>query len=114
MTIPLPPPQNSVTGAPIVQVASGGSSPYTFTPLGYQQITAVSGTTALTPPAGATIAFITVEGAAARYRDDGAAPTATVGMPLAVGQPLVYSGSLSAIKFIQQSAGAILDVSYYK
>lgn len=87
------------------------------TPLGYQQITTVSAATALTVPTGAKEAIITVEGQAVRYRDDGTDPTATVGMPLAVtgtGQPLDYTGTLSAIKFIEQTSGAKLNILYYK
>jgi hypothetical protein len=82
--------------------------------LGYQQITALSAATALAPPAGATTAVITAETQAVRYRDDGTNPTATVGMPIAVGQPFTYTGNLAAIKFIEQTASAKLNVSYYK
>jgi hypothetical protein len=88
-------------------------SPYVPSPLGYQQITVLTAATHLTPPAGATYAVITVEGAAVRYRDDGVAPTATVGMPIAMGGTTTYSGPLAAIEFIQQAATATLDVSYY-
>lgn len=86
-------------------------------PLGYQQISSPSVATNLTPPAGATTAVITVETQAVRYRDDGVAPTSSIGQPLAVtgaSPPLVYSGNLSAIQFIQQVAGAVIDVSYYR
>ena len=46
-------------------------------------------------------------------RDDGTAPTASVGMPLAVGVPLQYDGDLTGIKFIEQAASAKLNISYY-
>lgn len=68
----------------------------------------------LTVPSGATIAEICVEGAAVRYRDDGVAPTATVGMPVAAGSCFPYSGPLSSVQFIAQSGSPTLDVSYYK
>jgi hypothetical protein len=84
-----------------------------FAALGYQQIT-LSGAASLTVPAGATSAVITAEAQAVRYRDDGVAPTATVGMPLAVGVPLQYTGPLASVKFIQQTSGAILNILYYK
>jgi hypothetical protein len=58
-------------------------------------------------------ALIVAEGQAVRWRDDGTAPTATVGMPLAVGIPLQYDGDLTNIKFIEQVAGAKLNISYY-
>src|SRR5882672_6430716 len=63
----------------------------TFVPLGYCQLTSLAAATKLSAcsggiPAGATSALISVEGAAIRYRDDGTAPTTTVGMPIAIGQ----------------------------
>ena len=82
-------------------------------PLGYQQITATAAAVGLTPPAGARIAQIDAEAQPVRWRDDGSNPTATVGMRIPVGSELKYSGDLSAIKFIAETAGAILNVSYY-
>ena len=89
--------------------------------LGYQQITSLSAAANLTVPARdkmgnkqqATIALITPEAQAVRWRDDGIAPTATVGMPLAVGVTLQYDGDLTNIKFIEQTASAKLNISYY-
>jgi len=86
-------------------------------PLGYQQITSLGTAQALTVPSGATQAVIYVEAQAVRYRDDGTNPTATVGAPLAVtgsGQPLVYNGTLSAIRFIEQTSGAKINILYYR
>lgn len=91
-----------------------GQKPGSMTPLGYQQIVGLVAATALTVPAGATIAYVSVSGAAVRWRDDGTAPTASVGMPVGIGAQLSYSGSLSAVQFIQQSATATLDVAYYQ
>lgn len=90
--------------------------------LGYQQIVGLAASTALTVPtvskdglAGTpTQAVIVAEGAAVRWRDDGVAPTAAIGMPLAIGATLVYDGDLNKIRFIQQAATATLNVSYYK
>jgi hypothetical protein len=89
--------------------------------LGYQQITSLSASTALTVPqrdlgglAGTPrIAIITPEAQAVRWRDDGVAPTASVGMPLAAGVTLQYDGDLSQIRFIEQAGGAKLNVTYY-
>lgn len=89
--------------------------------LGYQQITSLSASTGLTVPTLApdgsfqkpTFALIIAEGAPVRWRDDGTAPTASVGMPLAIGVPLQYDGDLNKIKFIEQSASAKLNISYY-
>lgn len=89
--------------------------------LGYEQITSLSSSAALTVPVvdanglsvKPTIAIITPEVAGVRWRDDGTAPTATVGMPLASGVTLQYDGDLTQIRFIQQTAGAIINISYY-
>jgi hypothetical protein len=81
--------------------------------LGYQQITSLSSSTALTVPSGATLAVIVTEGYAVRWRDDGAAPTGSVGMPLAIGATLSYDGNLQNIRFIEQASSAKLNVSYY-
>lgn len=89
--------------------------------LGYQQITSLSGSTALTVPATdaygnklkPTVAFIVAESQAVRWRDDGTAPTASVGMPLAVGEPFAYDGDLTRIRFIEQTASATLNIAYY-
>jgi hypothetical protein len=89
--------------------------------LGYQQITSLSAATGLTVPAvdknglnqKPTFALIIAETQAVRWRDDGTNPTSSVGMPLAVGVPLQYDGDLSKIKFIEQTSGAVLNISYY-
>src|SRR5450432_2525749 len=62
----------------------------------------VSALTALIAPAGATIAQICVETSGVRYRDDGIAPTAASGQPVAAGS-CSYAGSLSSLQFIAQS-----------
>jgi hypothetical protein len=81
--------------------------------LGYQQITSLSSAQALTVPRGATRALIAPLTQTVRWRDDGTAPTASVGMPLAVGVPLQYDGDLTKIRFIEQVASAKLNISYY-
>lgn len=89
---------------------------------GYQQIVGMASSTALTIPTrdlnglGGTpsVAIIVPETQGVRWRDDGVNPTATVGMPLAVGATLVYDGDLTKIRFFQQAATATLNVSYYK
>lgn len=89
--------------------------------IGYQQITDLSSAVGLTVPVldknglnqKPTFALIVAETEAVRWRDDGVNPTTTVGMPLAVGVPLQYDGDLSRIKFIEQTSGGVLNISYY-
>lgn len=91
------------------------------TRLGYQQIATLTSATALTVPltdvnglsCRPTIALITPETQGVRWRDDGTAPSASVGMPLAAGVTLQYDGDLTQIQFIEQTASAKLNISYY-
>jgi hypothetical protein len=90
---------------------------YVFTPLGYQQISSPAVATNLTLPTGVgpvKIAEICVETQGVRYRDDGVAPTAAIGIPVAAGSCFAYSVNLSVVQFIQQVSGAVIDVSYYR
>lgn len=88
--------------------------PKAGTPKGYEQIVGMVASTALTVPSGATYALITVEGADCRWRDDGVAPTAGVGMPLYQGQAaFLFNGNLAALRFIEMAASATLNISYY-
>lgn len=91
-------------------VTTGGGAP-----LGYQQITSLSSAVGLTVPSGAGHAAVVCTGQTVFWRDDGTAPTATVGMPLLVNTTLVvYSFSIAKIQFIQASASASCNVSYYQ
>ena len=87
-----------------VSYGSGGTGQYAVS---------IASVTKLTVPSvGTYLAQICVEGAAARYTDDGTTPTSTVGMPVANGQCFSYSGPLPSFQII--GAGATMDVSYYK
>ena len=103
-------PTTLVAGA-LPVVARGG-----LTALGFEQITALSSSAALTVPSGATIAVVQAEGVDVRWRPDGAttAPTASVGMLLPAGAERVFDGGLSAVRFIQTASGAVVNVSYYQ
>ena len=79
-----------------------------------QMALSVTSATSLTPPAGATTAQICAENAGVRYRDDGAAPTASLGVPVAAGVCFQYAGPLGSVQFIAQSGSPTIDVSYYK
>lgn len=114
--------QSSITGPLGAQNTTASvavvSKPNALAPLGYQQITAgtLASATSLTVPSGATIAIAQVETANVRWRDDGTAPTATVGMILTPSTQIVFSGAveLAAAQFILQAGSPILDISYYK
>lgn len=91
------------------------------TPCGYQQLTSIDTAVSLTipttlcGPGPVTMIQFTAEAQAIRYRDDGVAPTAAVGIPIAVGTlPVTYEGSITKIQFISQTSGAKLNISYYK
>lgn len=90
-------------------------------PLGYQQISAatLAASTPLTLPTsigGMPVAYAMIQNngtGAVRWRDDGTAPTATVGMLLPNGSELDYFGEMTAIQFIVSAAVPILDIAYY-
>lgn len=75
---------------------------------------AVGANTTLSVPTGATLAEICVEGASVRYRDDGAAASASLGIPVGAGTCFPYSGPLAVLSFSAQSGSPTIDVSYYK
>lgn len=87
-------------------------------PCGYWQATVTSLTVVSVPAACGTnpaLAVIKSEAQAIRYRDDGVAPTATVGQPIAVADaPIQYEGTISALQFIAQVSGGIVDILFYK
>lgn len=85
----------------------------TLTPKGYEQIASLAAAAALTVPAGAVYAMIEAETNDVRWRDDGTNPTATVGMKLLADSTIFYTGDLAAIRFIETTATAKLNVAYY-
>jgi hypothetical protein len=111
--------------APLQHHDPVGMGPYVWQPLGYQQITTaqLGSAVGLTLPGdNVIVALITVEGTpgtdTVRWRDDGTAPTSTVGMLMNMGttgdQPMLYSGNLSTIQFIKVAGSPILNVTYYR
>lgn len=83
-------------------------------PKGYVQVAlSSSAVQQMTPPSGATLALVKVEAAGIRYRDDGVDPTPNIGMPLAVGESLVYDAFMNNVKIIGQADGAICNVAFY-
>lgn len=90
-----------------------------YKPTAYEQLTVSSSAVGLTaskykPSTGrpANLAFIRVAGGNVRYRQDGTDPTASVGVPVNVGETLNLEGDLASYKFIRQSVDATLDIEY--
>jgi hypothetical protein len=89
-----------------------------ITPLGYCQLTSVTSSTLVSSCAGGIPvrtgwAVICVETAAIRWRDDGVAPSTTVGMPVAIGQCFYYSGTFATLRVIAQSGSPVVNISFY-
>lgn len=85
-------------------------------PLGYVQLTSLGSAVGFTDaqiPAAARFALIQAESQIVRWRDDGVDPSATVGMTIAAAATLAYSGDLTAIRFIEATASAKLNVVFY-
>lgn len=83
---------------------------------GFDAATLLTSITGLTAgiTKGAVLLLIVPEAQAVRWRDDGTAPTTAIGQPLAVGAELRYTAhNLANLRFISQSAGALLNVTVY-
>jgi hypothetical protein len=88
-------------------------------PLGVVQLSAFSTATGLTDvPAGTATMVFSVEGEPVRYRDDGTAPTATVGvlLPVTTGEPYVYISPIGirSIQFIPTTGSATINAAFYR
>ena len=81
-------------------------------PQGYSQITDLSSAVGIRAKNG-RFALIQAWGQNVRWRDDGTDPTTTVGMILAAGTSMPYYGDVKAIRFIETTASAELNVSVY-
>jgi hypothetical protein len=106
-----------MTTFPDAQSQSAGAVPQWFAegkPLGYQQITGVTSSAAvmLTVPIGAKQVKVAVT-QPMNYRDDGTAPTSSVGFPVAANTPFYYSGALSAVRFIAEGTTGVINALYY-
>lgn len=92
------------------------------TPLGFCSLSSMAASTALAScsggiPTGTTYAVICAYAQGVVWRDDGVAPTGTAGsggQGLSAGQCIPYNGTFTAIRFIQQTGGAILGVTFYR
>ena len=90
------------------------SSPFSRTHLGYAQLTSLAASTALTVPAGAQGCFLQCESQNVRFRDDGTAPTASVGFLLKTTDiPFEYTGDPRKLRFIEVAASAKINVIFF-
>jgi len=122
-----------VLGAVILACLMAGSSSAgpggctnapTLNPFAFEQITVSTSGIGFTAtkyaPAGQTpadLAIVTVESQAIRYRDDGVAPTTSVGHTVAAASTITVCGfqSIKTVLFIRDDASdATLNVSYYR
>jgi hypothetical protein len=83
-------------------------------PFGYQQINDLSTPQSLRVPSGAQYALIQAANQAVRWLDTGSDPTDSIGMRLSSGRDMWYTGDLGALRFIEETAGAELNVAYYR
>lgn len=84
------------------------------TPLGFEQQAVATAQHLANIPDGATYALISCTGQNVLWRDDGVAPTATVGNVITAGQPPIALTDLSAMQFIEAAPTATLNVDFYK
>lgn len=112
-----------VVPIPKVEAQAGGACPGigTVTPMGYEAITVSStavgftATVIVTSSRSAVVAECFIVTDAIRYRDDGTAPTAAIGMPVAVSTPFQVCGQLAVrnLRMIRQTTDATAHCSYY-
>jgi len=67
-------------------------------------------------PTGAQMVFLQAETANVRYRDDGGAPTASIGnlVVAGAGGQILYGGTFSALRFIAASGSPLLNIAFYR
>lgn len=102
--------QGNPAGAIPVYVTNG---PTWGTPLGFDSFGPINTATGVTAPPGTTLMIFIVIGGNARWRDDGVAPTASVGMPVLETLPYQFAGSFAQFKIIGESPGVTFSCSFY-
>lgn len=105
---------NPANSMPVWQVGGGSLVPPGSSIIEYDQVTNLTSATALTPPAGATIALVQVNAGVVRYRRDGTNPTNTVGfLAYATGPTMFFSAPFANLKFINNGTAASLNIEWY-
>ena len=105
--------------AAIPAFAQQATRPAQVTPAGVCQLSSLTSATLLSScsggiPVGTQLVLASVEVANVRYRDDGTAPTTSIGVQIYQGQTLTYNGNLAAIQFIAVSGSPVINVAFYK
>jgi hypothetical protein len=85
----------------------------TIEPFQYVQLTDL-GSAVGVGSGGGRVALIQSLNQNVRWRDDGSNPTTSVGMRLHAGETMLYTGNLRNLKFIEEAAGAELNISLYE
>lgn len=114
----------------LAPAAADADAPLRQAPVGFCSLSSMSAATSLTSCTTTISQGVTISGVPPTANwalvcsyvqgvvwNDVAAPTATPGtggQGIAAGQCFGYGGPLSIVKFIQQTSGAILGVSFYK
>lgn len=83
-------------------------------PTGYEQKTAFNGAAVPLEVGDATAVLLQAEVTNVRWRDDGVAPTATVGMLIPAGQDFWYTGGPRRLSVIGVDGNSILNATGYK
>jgi len=86
-------------------------------PLGFVQLTGLTTAQGLESiPSGATVVWLQASVQGVRVRFDGIDPTASVGSLIVAGQEgvLICLTDLTKIRVINDTAGAVLNVSYFR
>jgi len=84
----------------------------TIEPAEYVQLTDLGTATGI-GAGGGRVAMIQCLNQNVRWRDDGTDPTTTVGIRLHAGATFFYTGNLRSIRFIEETAGAELNINLY-
>jgi len=79
----------------------------------FGQISDLSSVVKCPSPSGTTAVF-QPETNSVRWRPDGGTPAAGVGFLLIAGNTYVFNGDLSKLSFIQEAAGATLNISVFE
>lgn len=81
---------------------------------GFQALTVSNTAVGFTVPSGTEYAIASLEANNIRYRDDGTAPTSSVGLLITATSIFgVCQNSLDSIRFIRETADGLLNIEYY-